>query len=395
MKTLLHTPDGVRDIYGHECDVKDLIEEKVLSSLKSFGYNRIETPSFEFYDIFSRERGSVSSQQMYKFFDRDNRTLALRPDITPAIARCAAKFFAEETMPVRLCYLGNTFINSGSYKGHLNEQTQSGAELIGDSSADADAEMIIMTIECLKAAGLKEFQVEVGQVDFYRGLIKEAGLSEEDDAALRNLIENKNSFGVEEYVEAHVSDPVMRESFLRLPELFGSISAISAAKSLTANAQALSAIERLEKISTIIDIYGLSDYVSYDLGMLSQYEYYTGMIMKAYSYGTGDYIVNGGRYDHLLGQFGKERSAVGFAVTIDRLLSAILSQKVELPTEQVSVLVVYRKSCTKKAAALLSSLRSEGKRAASMLLDKKLSEADYRAYADRSGIAELIMITEE
>ena len=395
MDTLLHTPDGVRDIYGHECAMKDLIEENVLRTLKSFGYDRIETPTFEFFDIFNQERGSVSSREMYKFFDRDNNTLVLRPDITPAIARCVTKFFREETQPVRLCYLGNTFLNSVNYTGRLKEISQSGAELIGDSTADADTEMVLMTVECLKAAGLTDFHVEIGEVGFYRGIVEAAGLTEEEDRELRELIENKNSFGVEEFAEAHVEDEKIRTSFIRLPMLFGGIGEISAARELTDSPRALAAIERLEKIAEIIEIYGLTDYVSFDLGMLSQYEYYTGMIFKAYSYGTGDYLVNGGRYDRLISQFGTDRSAVGFAVRIDSVLSCIMSQKITLPVDETGALVVYRKRHTARAVALIRKMRGEGKRVAAQLWDERVSDEEYRAYAERNGIRELILMKED
>ena len=114
---LLHTPEGVRDIYGPECARKLAVQEKILQVFRLYGYEAIETPVFEYFDIFSKERGSVKSQEMYKFFDRDNNTLVLRPDMTPSIARCAAKYFMEEENPIRLCYVGPSFINSSSYQG--------------------------------------------------------------------------------------------------------------------------------------------------------------------------------------------------------------------------------------------------------------------------------------
>lgn len=105
-KILLHTPEGVRDIYNRECERKLYLQEKIHSVLKKYGYRDIQTPSFEFFDIFSKEKGTVASNQMYKFFDREGNTLVLRPDMTPPIARCVSKYFMEEDMPIRLCYSG-------------------------------------------------------------------------------------------------------------------------------------------------------------------------------------------------------------------------------------------------------------------------------------------------
>ena len=131
---LLHTPDGVRDIYNGECQKKLLLQEKLHHVQQKYGYHDIQTPTFEFFNIFSSEIGTTPSKDLYKFFDKEGNTLVLRPDFTPSIARSAAKYYLEEKMPVKLCYMGNTFINSSDYQGRLKESTQCGAELIGDAS---------------------------------------------------------------------------------------------------------------------------------------------------------------------------------------------------------------------------------------------------------------------
>ena len=189
---LLHTPEGVRDIYSEECEKKLELQRRLHRVLGTYGYHSIQTPTFEFFDIFGKEIGTTPSKELYKFFDREGNTLVLRPDITPSIARCAAKYFVDEDMPIRLCYMGNTLINNNSYQGRLKECTQLGAELIGDDSVDGDAEMISMTIESLKECGLKEFQISVGHVDFFQGLMEAAGFDEEEELVIRELIANKN-----------------------------------------------------------------------------------------------------------------------------------------------------------------------------------------------------------
>lgn len=394
MKNLLHTPEGVRDIYDRECARKNIVEQRILRQMQLFGYSAIETPMFEFFDIFAKERGSVSDREMYKFFDRYNNTVVLRPDMTPAIARCVTKFYGEETMPQRLCYLGHTFTNSASYKGRLYEVTQSGAELIGDDSPQADAEMIAMVIQSLRSAGLKEFQVELGEVEFFRGLLEEAGISEEEGDELRELIENKNYFGVEDYISNVLKKADFKDVFLKLPELFGSVDNIRQAKEMTKNQRAQSAIDRLEKVHQILKEYGLTEYISYDLGMLSKFSYYTGIIFKAYSYGIGDYMVSGGRYDKLLVQFGRDISAIGFAITIDRLMSALSSQKVEFDTSAADVLVVYEEQRTGEAVQVLTRYRRIGKRAMGMPMEGEKERKEYIAYAKEKGMTQLIFMKE-
>ena len=126
----------------------------------------------------------------------------LRPDVTPSVARCAAKYYSGEYLPLRLCYMGNIFINNSSYQGRLKECTQLGAELIGDSSAASDAELLAMAVACFQAAGLKEFFISVGHADFIHALAEAAGLGEEQTRhSFGRLISNKNFFGVEAFVE--------------------------------------------------------------------------------------------------------------------------------------------------------------------------------------------------
>ncbi|MBH1941444.1 ATP phosphoribosyltransferase regulatory subunit [Mobilitalea sibirica] len=358
---LLHTPEGVRDIYNQECEIKLKLQNNLHQVLKHFGFRDIQTPSFEFFDIFSQERGTVASKDMYKFFDREGNTLVLRPDITPSIARCIAKYFKEENMPIRLCYMGNTYINNVGYQGKLKEATQLGAELINDDSIDADAEMLALTIECLLQSGLKEFQLEIGNADFFRALIEEAGFEEEDDVTnLRILIENKNMFGVEEIIMAKDMSPEQKEIFLKLPELFGTLDILKYAKELTKNERAVHAIERLEKLYEILTLYGFEKYVSFDLGMLSKYNYYTGIIFKAYTYGTGDAIATGGRYDNLVGQFGKTAPAIGLAIVTDQLMLALSRQKLLQEPEAQDTLILYTKDYRKQAIALAGHFRKDG-----------------------------------
>ena len=113
-KQLLHTPEGVRDINNEECEKKLLLQSDLLGILKGYGYHPIQTPTFEFFDIFGKEIGTTPSKELYKFFDKEGNTLVLRPDFTPSIARCAAKYFMEEKVPLRFSYNGNTFTNTSN-----------------------------------------------------------------------------------------------------------------------------------------------------------------------------------------------------------------------------------------------------------------------------------------
>ncbi len=394
-RQLLHTPEGVRDIYAKECARKLAVEGRIRKIFHLYGYQDIETPTFEFFDIFKEERGSAGSREMYKLFDRENNTLVLRPDMTPSIARCVAKYFMDEAGPLRLCYLGATYLNAASYQGRLNEATQTGVELIGDDSSDGDAEMVAMVIDALKSTGLQEFQVELGQVEFYRGLVEEAGLNADTQEQLRELIENKNYFGVDELLTGQAMPERHKQAFLKLPELFGDIGQIRLARSMTSNQRALRAIGRLERVQEILDGYGLGGYVSYDLGMLSKYSYYTGIIFKAYTYGMGEYLVTGGRYDKLLMQFGKDAPAVGFAIVVDRLMQALSRQKIATQVDMVDRMVLYEPGARKEAMGLAKHFRAGGQAVQMVRKPAGHSVMDYVSYAMRQQMRLLLYLPGE
>ena len=319
---ILHTPEGVRDIYGSEFVQKFELQQLLYRVLAGQGYQGIETPTFEFFDVFSREVGTVPSRELYKFFDKEGNTLALRPDMTPSIARAVSKYFHDET-PIRLCYMGNTFINYDKYQGRLKETTQLGAELMGEESVEADVELLSVLIEALKAAGLREFQVSVGQVEFFKALLKEAGIGSEAEESLRRLIADKNRFAAEELLADYELAGELREAFLEMTTLSGTTEVIEQARALTANEEALRALARLEAIYEGLKEKGCERYITFDLSMLSKYNYYTGIVFRAYSYGYGEPVAKGGRYDTLLSHFGRQLPAVGFAIVIDQLQRAL------------------------------------------------------------------------
>lgn len=387
---LLHTPEGVRDIYNGECEKKMVLQDHLRNTLKSYGYHFIETPTFEFFDIFGKEIGTIPSRELYKFFDREGNTLVLRPDITPSIARCAVKYYMDEDLPIRLCYMGNTFINNNSYQGRLKENTQLGAELIGEDSVDADAEIIAMAVECLLTSGLKEFQLGIGHAEFLQGLMDAAGLDEYSEEELKDLIANKNFFGVEEFVANLSLNPELKQLFGKIGVFYNSAEDLSEVKRLAAGYdKILHALERLEKLDEVLKIYGVDKYVSYELSVISKYHYYTGIIFAGYTFGSGEPIVKGGRYDALLTHFGKESPAIGFAVVIDQLLAALSRQKITVKTENATQLFVYDEAHKKEAIEQAGALRKNGNFVELIPYDAKHQKADYEAYAKRTGITQI------
>ena len=392
-RQLLHTPEGVRDIYNDECEKKLILQDELLKVQKQYGYHPIQTPTFEFFDTFGREIGTTPSKDLYKFFDREGNTLVLRPDITPSIARCAAMYFGEEKMPIRLCYMGNTFVNTTPYKGKLQEVTQIGAELYNDTSSDADAEMVVLTIECLLKSGLKEFQLEIGHADLLRGLVEEAGFSEAEAAQLFELIKSKNFFGVEELLDRLTVSEPLKEIFVSLSELQGSFDESEAfVKERTSNERVLKALDRLKKVEQIVAMYGYEQYITVDLSMLSNYSYYTGVIFRAYTYGNGEALASGGRYDGLVAQFGKDAPAIGAVIIVDQLMLALERQNLLIKEKLGGTLVVYPAEYREKAHHLAAKLRGSGKIVQLIRKSSGRELAQYQEYADRIGADDVILV---
>lgn len=364
MQRIFHTPEGVRDIYSRECAQKHQLQERIRKVFQGYGYEEIETPTFEYFEVFSREVGTVPSRDLYKFFDREGNTLVLRPDFTPSVSRACATYFSPETEVITLSYTGQAFVNSSSYQGRLKETTQMGVERIGDDSPEADAELLAMTVECLLASGLREFQVSVGQVDYFKSLLREADLDEEAEEHLQELIAEKNYFGVEELVGEQKLDPRLSTALQKIPHLFGTREILDKASSLTDNPVAVRAVERLKKIYEILKIYGYEKYISFDFGMVSKIQYYTGIIFQAYTYGTGEPIVKGGRYNELLKHFGTPAASIGLVIVIDSLLTALSRQKIETFQEEEPYVLTYTEDMLEEAVAKAQRLRKEGRRVA-------------------------------
>lgn len=363
MNSLLHTPEGVRDILGDECQKKNYVMKALTSLLFSYGYDQVETPMFEFTDTYSESYGSTPERDMFRFFDRDGNTLALRPDFTPSIARLTARFFSDTKETIRLCYQGNVFKNRHSLRGEMSEQTQVGAEMIGDSSIESDAEMISIIVNGFLSAGLSKFQISIGHADIFNGLIEAAGFSSDEEKDVHDFVSNKNFFGLSEYLTQKKVDHDLQSLFSLLSKIFMNPDEWKDSLEMARNYPPVyNALSHLYQMNELLSAYGVEDYVSFDLGLVRSLNYYTGIIFAGYTLGSGKPIVTGGRYDSLLGHFGADRPAIGFAILVDELLLAIDRQHIELPIENAKILLLYPRNQVKSAIRKADSLRKAGNR---------------------------------
>lgn len=357
MNQTLHTPEGVRDIYQKECRKKLELERKLHRAAALYGYQDIQTPMFEYADVFQKDIGTVPSKEQYKFFDREGEILTLRPDMTPAIARAAAGLYETGDMPLRLCCFGETFVNHSNQQRGQNISAQLDAELIGVGTADADVEMLAMAFDCLKESGLKQFHVTLGHVGFFQGLLEAACLSGESERLLREYLRNGNASGIKTVLNQSKAGNEIKEAFEKLDELHGTVEILKIARKYAPVGKAMEAISRLEKVFELLKFYGIEE-ISFDLRMTGKYGYYTGIIFRVETEEVFGNVMRGGRYDHLLEKYGKSRPAVGFTINIDRLLESLEKQEVSMDGEMDRTIVLFLPERQQEAIELVQEFRS-------------------------------------
>ena len=317
-----HTPAGLTDILVKECELKFKIESAAREVFARHGYHVVQPPMFEYYDVY--DAAVTKAENMFKFFDNNGRMLALRPDLTTSVARIAATKPLGE-LPYRIAYSGSAFRNDETFSNdRRREFSQAGIELIGNGGTDADAEVIEIAIEALLKFGVKDFQIDMGHADYYKGLAEIAGLDPIVSDKLRANINDKDFVAIEGILDGIDIDEKLKEVFMELPKMFGGIeTAVAAAKNPIIGEKSRAALENLISVYEILKGKGLDKYISTDLGMVPNLDYYTGIIVKGFAKGVAFPICSGGRYDNLTEKFGKALPATGIAIGIERVMTAL------------------------------------------------------------------------
>jgi len=357
----LQSPQGTLDYLPDECREKKRIEGMIRTTFLKNGYQEMVTPSFEYYDVFTHDAVPYVQENMIKFFDLKGRILALRPDSTGPIARIAATKLLEEAEVLRLCYIQNAF---GFLRPGLEgktEFTQAGVELLGKSGADADAEVIALAVQALLAIGLEDFQIDIGQIGYFRGVMGECGLDEETAERIRQLVDSKNNVELEyELGRLDIADS-LKKIMMQLGSLFGGPEALDRAESLAVGDACRRAVENVREVYEILEDFGYGQYLSVDLGMLNDFNYYTGTTFRGIARGMGSPVLSGGRYDRLLREFGVDAPATGFAIGIRELL-LVLERQGKLHTgNEKTVVLRCGKETRRQAYARAQALRDAGR----------------------------------
>jgi ATP phosphoribosyltransferase regulatory subunit len=373
-------PKGAKIYLPDEAAQKRRVEAELWSVFRKWGYREIVTPAYEYFDVLSQGTDQELQERMFKMVDRESgRLLALRADVTPQIARIVATRMREEPKPLRLAYVTNVFRYDEPHVGRYREFYQAGVELVGLPNPEGDAELIAMTVEGLRALGLERFQLDVGQTDFFRGILEDLGLEEARAGELRSALGRKDISALERIVAGLGAPAAVGELLLALPALYGRAEVLDRAERLVKNPRSEAALKNLSEVYRLLTVYGLADSVLLDLGEVSGFDYYSGVHFEAYISGLGAPLAGGGRYDHMLARFGYDCPATGFAFEVGRVLLAMESQGVATPPPGPDFFIIDFTADKTRALALSRRLRDLGATVARDILSRALD--DSLAYA--------------
>jgi len=360
----MNIPKGLNDLLPGEVLKRRLLENRISKIFTQWGYQEIITPTFEFYEILAKGAGSIMKKEMIKFFDREGNIIALRPEMTTPIARVVSSKMQQESKPIRAYYIGNVFRYDDFKVGSQREFCQAGVELIGVNSKEADAEVIALTIECLKNSGLKNFFIDIGQVNFFNGIMESIKITAGKKREIKEAILNKDFVLLDKILSSENIQNKEKEFILKLPTLRGKEEVLELAEKMVNHKLSLAALEEIKEVFHLLRDYNLEKYVLIDLGIIRDFDYYTGIIFEGYTEYLGFPICGGGRYDHLYLKFGENLPSTGFAIGLERLMITlekenINSLKIGKP-DQYLVYYQNNQANFKKALLVAQKIRKKG-----------------------------------
>ncbi len=351
-------PYGTKDILPGEMKARRAVENAIADVFDKWGYDEVKTPDFEYVDTF----GEAGAKGDFRFFDRSNNLLVLRSDMTAPIARLTATRLASGERIKRLCYLANLYRYEEIQAGRQCEFEQAGVELLGASGAAADAEVIVLAAQAMQAAGIKQFAISLGHVDFIEGVAEEAGFDAAQLAQLKGYLRRHDAVAMQQMADSMENiRPEIKQLFADFLFLQGCEELLERMEQVVTNAKALGALSDLRSIYNLVKAYGAAEYLSFDLGLYRSFDYYTGMLFEIYLPEMGYPVAGGGRYDKMMQRFGLSCPATGFALGVDRVLLALERNGVAQNARSWDVLVAWSAGKLPEAIAKATALRSEGR----------------------------------
>jgi ATP phosphoribosyltransferase regulatory subunit len=286
------------------------IGDRMRAAFEEAGYGEIHTPALEYEEVLLRGDERAAGAR-YRSFDENGAVLALRSDMTIPIARVVATRYADAEPPLRFCYLARAWRATGRGVGEPREFLQAGIELIGPSGPEAEAEVVALAIAALDAAGLRRHRVGIGDGALYRSLLDSFGVPEEAHLPMLETLARRDLVGLEGQVDRLGLGATERDLLVRLPQLRGGRDVLDRTE--------VPGVEGLRALHDQLAERGVADRVIFDLGMVRELGYYTGAVFEVYDPAVGFTLGGGGRYDELIGRFGRDLPACGLALDVQRV----------------------------------------------------------------------------
>ncbi len=354
---------GFRDLLPEEAEVVRDAQESLLAEMRRWGYRHVVTPMVENTDVLELGLGSEQRRRLFKFTDAGGEVVALVGERTVPVARLVAGKLRSTPLPMRLCYAGPV-LSADAGRFHQRRETyQVGAELVGARGATADAEVIALAARCLEAAGLREYQVDVGHAEFFQGIMDAVKLPDAVKAGVRAALAARDFVALEELLGKTSLRSAEHELLLRFPALRGGMEILDAASGLVRNRRSEWALTELRRVHELLDLHGLGGVVRLDLGAIRDFDYYTGIIFEGYGPDLGRPVAQGGRYDGLLARFGRPAAATGFVVQLDLVWEMLQRGERRPSLPRLDAAVAWTEAGFKVALQLGSTLRLFGMRA--------------------------------
>lgn len=313
MPYIINTPEGTRDRLFAECAGRRRVQAALTGLFAAEGYAEISTPEVEFYDLFAQSGDPLPQESFLKIVDRSGKIMVMRPDCTIPIARVAATKLKAVPLPQRLYYNETVFRSGQAHQGGSSEIAQCGVELIGAAGQTADVEVIALAVKALREVSPRPFHIELGHVGLFRTLAAELAMGADQTERMRLLIEGKHFAALNDLLAPYRDKPAYA-LLSRLSQLFGSTEVLDEAEALVGRREE---VEYLRQLYAALKDKGCADLVRFDLGLVHQIDYYTGIVFRGYVEGAGAPVLSGGRYDDLVGRFGRTAPAIGFSVDAD------------------------------------------------------------------------------
>jgi ATP phosphoribosyltransferase regulatory subunit len=389
-------PIGMATILPHATKQVRRLERDFLDEVGRWGYEEIILPTFEYLDVLAPGLEAELVEKCYKLADRTTgRMLVLRPDATAQIARTVAMGLTGSTLPLRLSYRTSVFRHQPEHAGRDREILQVGAELIGVDDGAGDSEIISLLIECLRAIGLRSFTVSVGHVGFSKGLLVRAGLSAQGQKRAEQAVARKDLPRLEEILAGERVSKALTAAILEAPELYGREEVLERGRVLAGGDPTLQGpLDRLAQVYQLLCAAGYQESLLLDLGEFRGFDYYDGVVFDVFAEGVGAELGGGGRYDHLLGRFGRPLPSTGFALDVDRLFHAVTNGNGDEESLKAEYLVAAPRRAARRVMAVASQLRRVKSRVIQYLVkgadDKLLADAVAMGVAQRAAAAVVV-----